>query len=306
VRDVLSHEERDFTPWLADNLDLLGELLGRRLDLVAREARVGGFEADLHLQVVGEDAQVLVENQYGASDHDHLGKLLTYGAGLGATLLVWLAETIREEHRAALAWLNESTPEGVGFFGVELRFVRIAASLPAPELRVVAQPNGWQKRARQAVARAEARPWTAEDTARKDFWVAVVTATEPALPPGHEWRVGPRPRRSHVQFRIDGESRFWLTAYSSLSREVGVFCRFKGEEGLRAFHKLRHMAEAAGYVAKVDEGDLTASIEYARGADWRSEIDRPEIVAWIRDQLVRLARLVLDNLEQAPDASTAE
>jgi hypothetical protein len=268
LREVLSHEERDFTPWLADNLDLLGDLLGRRLELVDREVRIGDFESDLHLQVVGDDTQVLVENQYGVSDHDHLGKLLTYGAGLGATLFVWLAETVREEHRAALAWLNESTPEGVGFFGVELRFVRIAGSPAAPDLQVVVQPNGWQKRVRQAT-RPESRPWTEEDTARKVFWEVIADAVGPSLPAGHAWRTEPRPRHSHVRFRVEGESRFWFTAYSSGSHEVGVFCRFKGEEGLRAFERLRREAEVAGYVAKVDEAGLRATIEQARGADWR-------------------------------------
>ena len=141
------HEAHDFTPWLAENLDLLGEELGLALRIREREAAVGRYSLDLLL----EDAQgrtVIVENQFGQTDHDHLGKLLTYCAGTEADVVVWLSESLTDEHAAALEWLNENTVAGVGFFGVELGLLKIDDSKPAPHFRVVVQPNEWKKRAR--------------------------------------------------------------------------------------------------------------------------------------------------------------
>jgi len=157
--DGWSHEAHDFTPWLAENLELLGEELGLALRLKGREVAVGRYSLDLLL----EDAQgrtVIVENQFGQTDHDHLGKLLTYCAGTEAEVVVWLSESLTDEHVAALEWLNENTVAGVGFFGVELGLLKIDDSRPAPRFRVVVQPNEWKKRARpESQASVESWGW---------------------------------------------------------------------------------------------------------------------------------------------------
>jgi len=142
--DGWTHEATDFTPWLAENLDLLGGELGLALELRKREHPVGRYSLDLLL----EDAQgrvVIVENQFGQTDHGHLGKLLTYCAGTDAQVVIWLAESLTEEHAAALEWLNDNSAEGVDFFGVELELLRIDGSMPAPHFRLIVQPNEWKK-----------------------------------------------------------------------------------------------------------------------------------------------------------------
>lgn len=152
------HEAYGFTPWLAENLLILGDALGLVLRLREQEAAVGRYSLDLLL----EDAQgrtVIVENQFGQTDHDHLGKLLTYCAGTEADVVVWLAESLTEEHAAALEWLNENTVAGVGFFGVELGLLKIDDSKPAPHFRVVVQPNEWKKRARPESSSPAAWDW---------------------------------------------------------------------------------------------------------------------------------------------------
>jgi hypothetical protein len=105
IRDVWAMEEFDLSPWLAENLDLLSDELDLRLELVEMEHRVGRYELDLLLRSE-DDRVVIVENQFGRSDHDHLGKLLAYAAGTNADVVVWLAEDFTEEHLAALQWLN--------------------------------------------------------------------------------------------------------------------------------------------------------------------------------------------------------
>lgn len=140
TRRVLAHEEHHFSHWLADNLDLISTLLGGTLELVEREARVGSFSADLLCRMAGEDdSLVVIENQYGVSDHDHLGKLLTYSAGLGVKTAVLVAERIREEHRLALEWLNATSPD-ISYWGLKFSFVRILDSAAAPQFRDVVRP----------------------------------------------------------------------------------------------------------------------------------------------------------------------
>jgi hypothetical protein len=147
ARDGWANEPADFTPWLAANLQELGEELGLSLTLKAREHPIGRYFLDLLLEDSNERV-VIVENQFGQTDHTHLGQLLTYCAGAKAEVVIWIAERLTEEHIAALEWLNDSSVAGVGFFGVELELLRIGDSSMAPHFRVVVKPNEWAKRVR--------------------------------------------------------------------------------------------------------------------------------------------------------------
>lgn len=153
-RTVWKHEAHDFTPWLHDNADRLAEALGIELELSEAEHPVGAFSLDLIGRDLSHDKPLIVENQLAASDHGHLGQLLTYAAGTGAATIVWIATQIRDEHRQALDWLNEQTGEDTHFFGVELELVKIGDSLPAPLFNVVVLPNDWQKSVKAAASAA--------------------------------------------------------------------------------------------------------------------------------------------------------
>jgi len=150
-RDVWKHEAHDFTRWLAENLDALGEILGVDLEHERTEHRVGDFAADIIARVTGSSRRVLIENQLAPTDHRHLGQLLTYAAGTEAALVVWISPTFREEHRQALDWLNQRTSDGIDFFGVTLDVVRIDQSRPAINLRLVSAPNAWSKHAKKVM-----------------------------------------------------------------------------------------------------------------------------------------------------------
>lgn len=148
LRDVWPNEATDFTPWLGENLAALGKALDLELELHGREAAVGSFSCDLVAVEIGSNRKVVIENQLTQTDHDHLGKIVTYAAGLDADIVVWIAREAREEHRQAIEWLNERTGTETDFFLVVVKLFRIDDSRPAFSFDLVAHPNEWQKEQR--------------------------------------------------------------------------------------------------------------------------------------------------------------
>ena len=148
ITQIWPHEAHNFTVWLAEpeNLELLGNALELDLEIVQREASVGQFWLDLLAREKGPGGRnVAIENQIRWSDHKHLGQLLTYAAGHKAGVVIWIAREFTDEHRAAIEWLNQCTSDEFEFYAVEIHAVRIGDSIPAPEFRVKAFPNGWPK-----------------------------------------------------------------------------------------------------------------------------------------------------------------
>ena len=144
LREVWPNEAKDFTPWLSEQgLDELGDALGLELELRSREAPVGSFALDMLCRELGANRTVIIENQLGPTDHDHLGKLLTYAGGSNANVIVWIAEDFRDEHRQALELLNQRTGEDTEFFGVVIELWKIGDSHPAPHFKMVVTPNEW-------------------------------------------------------------------------------------------------------------------------------------------------------------------
>ena len=157
LRDVWEQEASDFTPWLAQHIDLLGEALGLDLEVLEQEATVGRFSLDLLARDVNDHRSVVIENQLESTDHSHLGQLLTYAAGFDADVVVWVGREFREEHRAALDWLNHRTGEETAFFGIVVEAWQIGDSAVAPHLSLAASPNEWLKPIDQAPSNLQRR-----------------------------------------------------------------------------------------------------------------------------------------------------
>ena len=147
LREVWPHEAHDFTKWLAEeqNLATLGMAVGIELELIETESSVGSFNVDIYAQESGTGRKVIIEHQLEDTNHDHLGKVITYAAGKGAEVVIWVVAHARDEHRQAIEWLNQHTDSDFGFFLVEVELWKIGDSLPAPRFGVVEQPNEWTK-----------------------------------------------------------------------------------------------------------------------------------------------------------------
>ena len=130
-------------------IETLGEALGIDLEVQSTEVSIGPFALDILAREPGADRAVVIENQLEETDHEHLGKLITYAGGSDARIVIWIAADFRDKHRQALDWLNQRSDDETEFFGVAVEIWRIDDSRPAPHFRIVAAPNHWSKSQRK-------------------------------------------------------------------------------------------------------------------------------------------------------------
>ena len=168
LRTVWPHEALDFTPWLSqdDNITLLADSIGIDITVDETESSVGDFNVDIFASETGTDRKIIIENQLEDTNHDHLGKLITYASGKSADIVIWVVKHAREEHKAAIEWLNNHTDDSVGFFLCEIKLYRIGNSEPAVKFEVIEKPNDWTKEIKKSESINETQQL------RYDYWVA--------------------------------------------------------------------------------------------------------------------------------------
>jgi hypothetical protein len=167
LRDAFKHEAADFTRWLQDNLDILNDVADLNLANAEREKSAGDFSVDL----VAEDEagnKAIIENQLERSNHDHLGKLITYLVAVEAHTAIWIVSDPRPEHVSAITWLNESS--SAGFYLLKLEAIKIGDSPPAPLLTLIVGPSDEAK----AVGKTK-KEFSERHDFRKAFWTQLLT-----------------------------------------------------------------------------------------------------------------------------------
>lgn len=169
IRTVWKHEQYDFSKWLAtdENIQELGDTLNLSLTDVETEKFVGNYRCDIICKDELTGKMVLIENQLEPTNHDHLGKIITYASGLDAAVVVWIVSSARDEHASAIEWLNKHTDDEISFFLLEVHAYKIGNSDPAPQFKIIEQPNDFVKTVKtvtQNTALNEARKYYLE------FW----------------------------------------------------------------------------------------------------------------------------------------
>ena len=218
VRHIWQTEAQHFTPWLAQNLDILAETLDMELEIEAQEKNVGPFRADILCRDTLDKSWVLIENQLERTDHLHLGQLLTYASGLKAVTIIWISTHFTEEHRSALDWLNNITDDQFKFFGLEVELWQIGDSPVAPKFNIVSKPNDWSRSVGQAARQIETGTLTDIKAAQLEFWTQLAEKLKenshirPQKPMPQHWAV----------FRI-GRSGFHISGlHNTRDKCIGV------------------------------------------------------------------------------------
>jgi hypothetical protein len=166
LREAFKHEAADFTRWLQENLDVLNDVIDLNLSNAEREKTAGDFNVDL----VAEDEsgnRVIIENQLERSNHDHLGKLITYLVAVEAHAAIWIVSDPRPEHVSAITWLNESS--SASFYLLKLEAIKIGDSPPAPLLTLIVGPSDETR----AVGKVK-KEYSERHDIRKAFWTKLL------------------------------------------------------------------------------------------------------------------------------------
>ena len=169
IRELWAHEQYDFSAWLAkeENIELLNEKIGLTLVDINTEAYVGSYRCDIVAVDETTGIRVIIENQLENSNHDHLGKIITYASGLDAKVIVWIVKEARDEHRSAIECLNNNTVQDINFFLIELHAYQIGNSDYAPMFQIVEQPNDFIK---EQKGKKSTDTMTKTQSERLEFW----------------------------------------------------------------------------------------------------------------------------------------
>lgn len=302
IRSVWPNEERDFTPWIKENISLISGLIGQDIENIEREIHVGSYSADLVGRIVNTDQLVVIENQYGETNHDHLGKLLTYLSGKNARIGVWIAEDFREEHIATINYLNENLKfDGPSLFGVKIVIKKIGDSLPAPELTIVVEPNDYQREiSQETLSDADKK----RHEVRVDFFTKLANKYKQMNP---DWnQIKAQPQNNWLSFTA-GKPRFyysWTFHMKDGSRfAIELYIdTLDQDENKRLLGELEQMREEI-------EKELGFKVDFEQAAERRncrvafskqtsgpitklSEGEKEELVKWGAESMTMFSRVM--------------
>jgi len=213
LRSVWKNESSDFTVWLSrkENLDLLGEEIGIDISLIKTEANVGRYNVDILAEEENTGRKIIIENQLENTNHDHLGKIITYAAGYDAEIIIWIVKDARDEHKQAIDWLNRHTDQNVNFFIVKIELWQIGDSPIAPKFQTISKPNDWAK----ALRGSDKTDLTDTKLLQLNFWTRFKEYAEEHKTslrlrkayPQHWYDISYGDSRSHISLIIDTQNK---------------------------------------------------------------------------------------------------
>lgn len=282
LREVWKNEERDFSKWLATTgMSLLSDAVGIDLEPVETESTVGRFSLDILAKVVGSEQTVVIENQIEDSNHDHLGKLITYAAGKNASCAIWIVRKATDEHRRAIEFLNTTSKSTIGYFLLEIEAWKIGDSDPAPKFNVVESPNEWARAATDDTmtdnAKTCLRFWTdfcKYATAQSAFSAELKTRK----PQPQNW----------MDFSV-GKSGVWLSASVSSyykTMRVSICVAPKCEVRDLVLDSVSELSKAMNAEIKVGSGQIK-TLKITRAFDMADEGRWDDAFKWYCEMLLK-------------------
>ena len=169
LRKIWKKEASDFTNWLSEeeNLTLLGDEIGIDIKLLQTEASTGRYNVDILAEEENTGRKITIENQLEPTNHEHLGKVITYASGFDAEIAIWIVKDVKDEHKRAIDWLNDHTDDKINFFAIKMELWQINDSEYAPKFQVIAKPNEWAKALKKSGGQSSL---TETKIMQLDFW----------------------------------------------------------------------------------------------------------------------------------------
>ena len=290
LREVWPHEALDFTPWLAEekNLALLADAVGLEITVDETESKVGDFNVDIYATETGTERRIIIENQLEDTNHDHLGKLITYASGKGADIVIWIVKRAREEHRAAIEWLNNHTDDNISFFLIEIKLYKIGNSDPAVKFEIIEKPNDWTKEVKKQSTNAPAQQF------RLEYWTAFNNYAFANKAFAKEFKQR-KPSTNHwMSFSIGSSACGMSILRLQQQSQVGVELYINDDKELfRSLYERKAEIEA-DVGAELDWRELpekkASRILIKRNANLTDEQEWPQQFDWVMDKLVKMKK----------------
>lgn len=279
-----SHETA-FSDWLAeDGLAMLGDVIGIELCDAKREVSVGGYSADIIAHEDGGNRMVVIENQYNTANHDHLGKVVTYAAGLGAKVIVWIVEDVRQEAISAVKWLNEISRDDFSFFLIKATLLQIDESALAPQFVVVEKPDEWSRETQSKAGELNER-----QAKRLEFWTGFADHAKDDY--NFAKTFNPRkPSTDHWLNYFVGSSSYHIALTIKDKDQIGVEIYIPDDKDLyRKFEKAKiEIERELGFAMDWQPipGKKASRIYYGEKINWIEQERRKDCFKWLADTAV--------------------
>lgn len=268
LRNAFPHEAHDFTRWLAENIDALTDRLGFTLTVLEREKQVGSFIVDLVCQD-GEGDRVIIENQLERTNHDHLGKLLTYMVNLEAKTAIWVVSEARIEHERVIDWLNEVTGQEYSFYLVTLQAIRIDGSPYAPLFTLRAGPEESLRELGAAKKEIEAGELTERHRLRYEFWEQLLERSK---------------GRTHLGTTRSPSTDHWLAVNTGISGIVFNYLILKDAAAVDVYIDVNDREQNKRYFDSLYSQREQIEHEFGEALEWlRLDEKRASRIVWRTD-----------------------
>lgn len=289
IRDVWPHEQYDFSKWLSseENIQELGNVLNLSLTDVETEKYVGNYRCDILCKDEITGKVVLIENQLEPTNHDHLGKILTYASGLDASVVVWIVASARDEHASAIEWLNKHTDDNISFFLIEIHAYKIGDSEPAPQFKIIEQPNDFSKTVKSIAKNKELNE---SQRCRLEFWTQFNDVLEQRGKPFNK-----RKASTDHWYSVAVGSSAWQLSIELVNKEHRIrVCAWiiDNKDRFDIIHQHKDEIESElGFALswkRMDSKKSSLICTYIDGLDYKSQENYPELINRSIDLVVKL------------------